>query len=96
MIEQKRHAPRRYFVDTKGHRVLIGLSLDETKEFEALDPSSMEVETPSLNSDSNSDLVGKDEYRWLELYLKHEQAWRDWINPSRAEQAKASSFINHI
>jgi hypothetical protein len=44
MIDQGRNAPRRYFVDRQGHRVLIGLSLDETAEFEALD-------LPSMNAD---------------------------------------------
>ena len=37
MIDQKHNAPRRYFVDAQGHRVLIGLSLEETAEFEALE-----------------------------------------------------------
>lgn len=36
MIDQRRNAPRRYFVDAQGRRVLIGLSLQETAEFEAL------------------------------------------------------------
>jgi len=40
MIDQRHNAPRRYFVDAQGRRVLIGLSLEEeTAEFEALDLS---------------------------------------------------------
>lgn len=39
MIDQRRNAPRRYFVDAQGRRVLIGLSLQQTAEFEALDLS---------------------------------------------------------
>jgi hypothetical protein len=31
------HSPRRYFVDKEGRYVLIGLTIDETFEFEALD-----------------------------------------------------------
>lgn len=31
------HSPRRYFVDRDGRRVLIGLTLEETTEFETLD-----------------------------------------------------------
>ncbi len=38
MIDQSTMRPRRYFVDAQGHRVLIGLSFEETAEFEALDP----------------------------------------------------------
>ncbi|MBW7961840.1 hypothetical protein [Bradyrhizobium sp. BR 10261] len=82
MIEQKRHAPRRYFVDAQGHRVLIGLSSDETAEFEALDLS-------PVTSDISDGGAGENEVRWLELYLKHEGAWRTWITQSRAEQATA-------
>ncbi|MGY3346731.1 MULTISPECIES: hypothetical protein [unclassified Bradyrhizobium] len=86
MIEQKRHAPRRYFVDAQGHRVLIGLSSNETAEFEALDSPSVARDVPPAAGES----VGSDsEVRWLELYLKHEGAWRTWITESRAEQATA-------
>ena len=45
MIDQRHNAPRRYFVDAQGHRVLIGLSLQETAEFEALDAA---AETPQI------------------------------------------------
>ena len=31
------HSPRRYFVDENGRRVLIGLTIEETFEFETLD-----------------------------------------------------------
>lgn len=36
-MTERHNAPRRYFVDAQGKRVLIGLSLPETAEFEALD-----------------------------------------------------------
>lgn len=89
MLEQKRHAPRRYFVDAQGHRVLIGLSSDETAEFEALDLSPVEGVVPPATSDISDGFAGENEVRWLELYLKHEGAWRTWITQSRAEQATA-------
>ncbi|MDA9409939.1 hypothetical protein [Bradyrhizobium sp. CCBAU 45384] len=89
MIEQKRHAPRRYFVDAQGHRVLIGLSSDETAEFEALDLSPVEGVVPPATSDISDGVAGENEVRWLELYLKHEGAWRTWITQSRGEQATA-------
>ena len=47
--------PRRYFVDQAGRRVLIGLSLEETTEFETLDS------LPALNESGN--LVAWDEKR---------------------------------
>lgn len=93
MIEQERHAPRRYFVDAQGYRVLIGLSLDETTEFEALDLSSIEA---SARGVLGGGAVGEAEVRWLELYAKHEGAWRTWITQSRAEQAQGSNFVNYI
>jgi len=89
MIEQKRHAPRRYFVDAQGHRVLIGLSSDETAEFEALDLSSADDGMPVAAADISEGVVGENDVRWLELYLKHEGAWRTWITESRAGQATA-------
>ncbi|SFP80844.1 hypothetical protein SAMN05216330_110189 [Bradyrhizobium sp. Ghvi] len=89
MIEQKRHAPRRYFVDAQGRRVLIGLSSDETAEFEALDLSSIEGDVTPATSDIGQGLAGENEVRWLELYRKHEGAWRTWITQSRAEQPTA-------
>lgn len=87
MIEQKRHAPRRYFVDAQGHRVLIGLSSDETAEFEALDLAA-EGDAPPATGGVGAGVIGENEVRWLELYLKHEGAWRTWIAQSRAEQGR--------
>ncbi len=37
MTDPTDHLPRRYFVDKSGRRVLIGLSIEETLEFETLD-----------------------------------------------------------
>ena len=65
----------RYSVDAQGKRVLIGLTAAETKEFKMLD---------SL-SPSDGDNVGwtfggepttRREKRWLELYNRHNEAWR--------------------
>ncbi|WP_298875879.1 hypothetical protein [uncultured Bradyrhizobium sp.] len=73
--------------------MLIGLSLDETAEFEALDLPSMDV-GPSMTSAGGS--VGERDVRWLELYDKHDLAWRSWIAQSRTEEAQASNFINYV
>jgi hypothetical protein len=76
MYDQLNACPRRYFVDGAGRRVLIGLSVAETLEFEKLDAAAFES---SLASQKD----GTQEARWRELYLKHHQAWRVWITPNR-------------
>lgn len=87
MTEPKNDAPRRYIVDGAGQRVLVGLTISETVEFEALD---------NPGSRSGADLIvagrrvrqdGHGE-RWLELYVKHERAWHDWMAETRARLEK--------
>jgi hypothetical protein len=70
--------PRHYRVDERGRRVLIGLSAEETLEFEKLE------ELPPL--DDSGRIAWTDEgapttireKRWLELYIKHEAAQSYW------------------
>jgi hypothetical protein len=70
--------PRRYYVDHRGRRILIGLSIEETLEFEKLE------ELPPL--DDSGRIAWSDEgvpttireKRWLELYAKHDAAWTTW------------------
>jgi hypothetical protein len=76
MTDFGNHSPRRYFVDHHGRRVLIGLSTQETSEFENLDGRP----TP--------------ENRWLELYSKHEAAWRRWVAETGAGRSRSLRFIN--
>lgn len=83
MIDQRRNAPRRYFVDAHGHRVLIGLSLEETAEFEALDLSPKE--TIEIGAEIGESEGAAGEVRWFELYSKHEEAWRAWMAQRQAE-----------
>jgi len=89
------HSPRRYFVDEIGRRVLIGLTIEETSEFETLDS------LPAL--DENGNHVAWDEKgtptttrekRWLELYSKHDQAWREWLAESYADRRGGLGFLN--
>jgi hypothetical protein len=86
MINQKNHAPRRYCVDAHGRRVLIGLSPEETAEFESLE------DTSAMESGSPTSVGGiplkVQEARWLELYAKHDIAWKAWIAQSRTEYAR--------
>src|ERR1041384_881493 len=78
-----RHQPsqdfptERYTLDASGRRVLVGLTAAETQEFETLDDLSP--------SDDGGDRIawtfggapttGR-EKRWLELYTKHDEAWK--------------------
>ncbi len=95
MIDQRHNAPRRYFVDAQGHRVLIGLSLEETAEFEALDLGPTEA-VPIMVEAGRGKAAAVDEVRWLELYSKHEGAWRVWIARSQAERAPDLGFVNYV
>jgi hypothetical protein len=78
-----RHQPsqdfpnERYILDASGRRVLVGLTAAETHEFETLDDLSP--------SDDGGDRIawtfgggpttGR-EKRWLELYTRHDEAWK--------------------
>jgi hypothetical protein len=84
MTSLRNNAPRRYIVDAVGRRVLIGLTHEETFEFERLDSL-----VPTDEHDRHLRPATGEE-RWLELYAKHEGAWKAWIAQSRAEQG----FVN--
>jgi hypothetical protein len=95
-MTERHNAPRRYFVDAQGKRVLIGLSLPETAEFEALDVTSGETVEIAAEIGLSDGATAADEARWCELYSKHEGAWRAWIVQSQAERPQGSSFVNYV
>jgi hypothetical protein len=95
VIDQRHNAPRRYFVDAQGRRVLIGLSLEETAEFEALDLVPAE-RTQIVAETGVNRAPAVDEVRWLELYSKHEGAWRVWIAQSQAGRTQDLGFVNYV
>jgi hypothetical protein len=73
----------RYAIDENGRRVLVGLTSAETHEFETLDSLSP--------SDDGGDRIAwtfggapttSREKRWLELYTKHDEAWKNLKNGS--------------
>jgi hypothetical protein len=66
---------RRYYIDSEGKRVLVGLTAEQTREFELL-------EALDISSDIDRASLGRG--RWLELYGLHQQAWEIW----RAERSK--------
>ena len=72
-------SPRRYYVDQKGRRVLVGLTMEETSEFEQLDR--LDVLDGTVGETAT---VSRDK-RWLELYMKHDDAWKLWMAESKAQ-----------
>jgi hypothetical protein len=80
------NAPRRYFVDGSGHRVLIGLTPEETCEFERLDSE----QTPGRGPAPEGQDVWLDagHRRRRELYEKHEDAWKAWMAQSRTGRSE--------
>jgi len=96
MIDQRHNAPRRYFVDAQGNRVLIGLSLEETAEFEALDLAPTETVQIVTETGMGKGAGAFDDVRWFELYSKHEGAWRAWIARSQAERTQDLGFVNYV
>lgn len=88
MSDLRGHSPRRYVVDVSGRRVLVGLTLEETSEFEDLDSS-----LPVL-LDRADQMPSAPEGRWLELYDKHDKAWIKWKADLRGGHEGNSPFFN--
>jgi hypothetical protein len=79
-----RTSPRRYYVDDKGRRVLVGLTMEETLEFEQLDRLGP-LDRSGVDDAGNFDETAfvSLEKRWLELYAKHDGAWKSWMVESK-------------
>ena len=74
-----------YVLDSNGNRILIGLTLDETREFENLDEL-----ISSLSSAPTNESGSPNERRWLVLYDKHEAAVRIYLSTQNAKALRAS------
>ena len=74
-----------YILDGDGNRILIGLTLDETREFERLDELMSNV-----NFVPTDDSRSLNERRWLVLYDKHEAAVRIYLSIENAKALRAS------
>lgn len=74
-----------YVLDADSNRILIGLTLDETREFECLDEL-----ISNLNSAPTDDSRSLNERRWLVLYDKHEAAVCKYLSVENARALRAS------
>ena len=72
-------------LDGDGNRILIGLTIDETREFERLDEL-----ISDLSSAPTDDSRSINERRWLVLYDKHESAVRAYLSVENAKMLRAS------
>lgn len=72
-----------YVLDADGNRILIGLTLDETREFEHLDE--LISNTSPVATDDNSSMI---ERRWLVLYDKHDASVRRYLSIENAKALK--------
>ena len=96
MTSSPSHSPRRYFVDGSGRRVLIGLTIEETFEFEALDNSpALDDSGGHVAWDESGAPTTTREKRWLELYCKHDSAWAEWKTRVQADHSETSGFVNY-
>lgn len=64
-----------YTLDRMGRRVLVGLSFEETAEFEKLDVSLPYDRKPMGGFNGCIVPLGPAEIRWLQLYKKHRTAF---------------------
>ena len=74
-----------YVLDAYGNRILIGLTLVETREFERLDELILRLTTAMTHADRS-----RNERRWLMLHDRHEAAVRIYLS---TENAKALSVL---
>jgi hypothetical protein len=72
-----------YVLDDDGNRVLIGLSVDETREFEALHEF-LSITNPNPPF-SPQQWHSTNEKRWLGLYEKHQAALKPFLRTSKTK-----------
>ncbi len=73
-----------YILDANGKRILIGLTIDETREFERLDESMRDS-----GSEPTDERNSRNERRWLVLYDKHDAAVRLYLSTENAKALRA-------
>jgi hypothetical protein len=72
-----------YVLDADGNRILIGLTLLETREFERLDELILGLSAARTHANRS-----RNERRWLMLYDRHEAAVRIYLSTENAKALK--------
>jgi hypothetical protein len=76
---ERRIFPRRYQANACQPYTLIGLTVEETREFERLDHLSLEEHSGNCAWNLDGEPRSPEEKRWVELYRKHEAGWSVWL-----------------
>jgi hypothetical protein len=79
MSSERRVFRRRYQENFRQPNTLIGLTVDETLEFEQLDRLSPVDHLGNCTWDLEGDPKTPEQKRWQELYRKHEIGWSLWL-----------------
>ena len=85
-----------FTADAQGRRVRVGLTSDETLEFERLDAREpLDCHGQPIPWYAQSTAIRRSEDRWFELYRKHEEARqrleRKIASPHRMRHARTSA-----
>lgn len=86
---ERRIFPRRYQANIAQPYTLIGLTVEETREFERLDHLSVEGDSGNATWTPDGEPTTPEERRWFELYRKHEIGWSAWL---AAEGGSTAAF----
>lgn len=78
-MSNERIFPRRYQAGASQPCTLIGLTVEETSEFERLDQLSLDNPSGDGAWSFDDEPTTPEEKRWLELYRKHETGWNAWL-----------------
>jgi len=73
---------------------MVGLTTEETREFERLDSSAALEGGDHVTPGENGVLATNQKDRWLVLYSKHDKAGHQWMVDSRAAHSDNSPFLN--
>jgi hypothetical protein len=85
--------PRRYHAGEGNRYLIIGLTGDETSEFERLDRLMPLDHQGNFAWDFEGEAKTPEEQRWFELYRKHEAAWSAWLDPQKLSSSGALSAL---
>lgn len=78
----------KYVLDADGKRVLVGLTVPETAEFELLDTAILD----SVSEEAD-ERRSRNERRWLVLYDKHDAALQRYLATENAKALRALRWV---